>query len=137
MELIRGVTLLEQRVHTDARGSLLALEQATNLPFAPKRVFATTVDAPGVARGGHANSCDEFIVVLSGSVLVEVDNGEARTRVRLHGQDQALWIRAGVLIGLREFAAQTILLVCASAPYDETRHFDRAQPDLIAADCLA
>lgn len=34
------------------------------------------VDASSAVRGGHANSCDELIVALSGSVLVECDNGE-------------------------------------------------------------
>lgn len=34
------------------------------------------VDASSAGRGGHANSCDELIVALSGSVLVECDNGE-------------------------------------------------------------
>jgi dTDP-4-dehydrorhamnose 3,5-epimerase-like enzyme len=137
MKLIRGVTLLTHQVHTDSRGSLISLEQSMDLPFVLKRVFVTKVDVPDTVRGGHANSCDEFIVVLSGSVLVDVDNGEERTCVRLCSHDQGLWIKAGVLIGLREFAVPTILLVCAPTHYKETLHFDRPQPHLVLTDSLA
>jgi dTDP-4-dehydrorhamnose 3,5-epimerase-like enzyme len=133
MELIRGVTLLTHQVHTDARGSLIVLEQITNLPFPLKRVFVTMVDDSDAVRGGHANSCDEFIVALSGSVLVEVDNGRERTCVRLSGHDQGLWIRAGILIDLREFTAPTVLLVCASAFYEDTHHFAHPQLHLASS----
>lgn len=134
MELIRGVSLLEHRVHADARGRLIALEQPGTLPFVLKRVFSVLVDARHVVRGGHANSCDEFIVALSGSVLIEADNGAERTSVRLRDHDRALWAKAGTLIHLREFEPGTILLVCASATHADTRRFDRPQPHLIGAD---
>ncbi|MEA1833507.1 FdtA/QdtA family cupin domain-containing protein [Methylobacterium durans] len=129
--------LLRHRVHVDPRGSLVALEQFRSLPFSPKRVFFMTVEQPGIIRGGHANSCDEFLVLLKGSVLVEVDNGRERGEARLQSCDQGLWIRAGIMIHLREFEAGTILLVCASELYEDTRHYDRAQPDLFLADCHA
>lgn len=77
-------------------------------------------------------------MVLSGAVLVEVDNGRERARVRLASYDRALWVRAGVLIHLREFEQKTILLVCASELYGDTRHFDEPQPFLsMAEDCPA
>ena len=132
-EPIRGVQLHRQKVHADPRGELVSLEQFASLPFAPKRVFFMRIDAPGTMRGGHANSCDELIVPLSGSVLVEVDNGSEHAAIRLTDHDQALWIRAGILIRLKEFEPGTILLVCASAVYGETRHFERPQPGLIKA----
>lgn len=135
--IITGVTLLKQRIHADARGELVSLEQHRNLPFEPKRVFFMNIDSPGAVRGGHANSCDEFIMALSGSVLIEVDNGIDRARVCLGSYDRALWVRAGILVHLREFEPRTILLVCASQLYSDTRHFDRPQPFLNMADCAA
>ncbi|GJE31218.1 TDP-4-oxo-6-deoxy-alpha-D-glucose-3, 4-oxoisomerase [Methylobacterium oxalidis] len=137
VKVVRGVELIDQRVHADPRGALVALEPHENLPFAPRRVFFMAVEKPGTIRGGHANSCDEFLVVLKGSVLVEVDNGGERAGIRLERYDQGLWIRAGILIHLREFEAGTILLVCASELYEDTRHYDRARPDLFLADCHA
>ncbi|KQP68758.1 hypothetical protein ASF41_20395 [Methylobacterium sp. Leaf111] len=137
LRYIEGVHLLHHQVHVDPRGTLVALEQFKSLPFAPKRVFFMTIEAPGSIRGGHANSCDEFLVVLKGSLLVEVDNGNECVGVRLERYDQGLWIRAGILIHLREFEAGTIMLVCASELYENTQHYDRARPDLFIADCHA
>lgn len=137
MDLIPGVRLLTQAVHADERGSLVALEEGDGLPFPLERVFFMKVDEAGTVRGGHANSCDEYIVPLAGSVVVEVDNGERSARVRLSDHRRGLWIRAGILIHLREFEAGTTLLVCASARYEETRHFARAQPHLTTALCPA
>jgi dTDP-4-dehydrorhamnose 3,5-epimerase-like enzyme len=135
--VIAGVSLLPQRVHADARGELVAFEEFENVPFAPKRVFCVKAGPPGSARGGHANSCDELISVLSGAVTVEVDNGSACGAVRLAHHDEALWIRAGILIRLRDFAPGTILLVCASERYEDTRHYCEARPELMRAVCPA
>ena len=137
MTIIPGATLHKQHVHADSRGELVSFEQHRNLPFLPRRVFFIKADSPDVVRGGHANSCDEFIVALSGSVLIEVDNGLERGRVRLESHDRALWVRAGIVIHLREFGPGTILLVCAPALYCDTHHFDGAQPHLAVADCAA
>ncbi|NEU12620.1 WxcM-like domain-containing protein [Methylobacterium sp. BTF04] len=137
MRLIEGAQLLAHCLHTDARGDLVAFEEFKNLPFPLERVFFIKVDAPEVVRGGHANSCDELIVALSGSVLVEVDNGREQSHIRLCTHDQALWVRAGVIIHLREFVPGTLILVCASARYEDTRHYSRAQPHLMRTDCYA
>jgi hypothetical protein len=136
-DVITGVSLLPQRVHADARGELVAFEEFENVPFSPRRVFVVKVDGPGPDRGGHANSCDELISVLNGAVTVEVDNGGERGAARLTGHDEALWIRAGILIRLCDFAPGTILLVCASERYEDTRHYDEARPELMRAACPA
>lgn len=135
--IIPGVMLLRQRVHADRRGSLVSLEGDDSLPFPLERVFFMRVDRAGTVRGGHANSCDEYIVPIGGCVVVDVDNGEDRASVRLSDPGRGLWVRAGILIHLREFEAGTTLLVCASARYGETRHFAQAQPHLVAALCSA
>lgn len=137
MRLINGVEFIDQRVNRDMRGDLLAFEHFSNVPFPMERVFVMKVSSSEVTRGGHANSCDELIVALTGSVEIQVDNGDERTAIGLDGYDRALWIKPGILIHLRDFRPGTLLLVCASARYGETRHYDRAQPHLFMADCLA
>lgn len=126
-KIIDGVNLVPQVVHSDTRGNLVSFEEFGNVPFCPKRVFVITVDCPGPHRGGHANSCDELISVISGAVTIEIDNGDSRRSVRLDSCDEALWIQAGILIVLKEFAPGTALLVCASERYEDTHHFDRPQ----------
>lgn len=133
MQPIVGVELISALVLADARGTLTVFEAPDLLPFVPARMFfLKTVDGQAI-RGGHANSCDELIVAVAGSVLAELDNGEAQSSVRLHRFDQALLVRAGVVIRLRDFTPDALLLVCASALYAETRHFARPQPQLMVS----
>ncbi|MFO1061800.1 MAG: FdtA/QdtA family cupin domain-containing protein [Dongiaceae bacterium] len=132
--LIRGARLLDYRIHADSRGALAAFEPDENLPFPLARVFLISADRSDTVRGGHASSCDEYIVALGGAVLAELDNGQERTAVPVRAGGPALWVRPGVLITLRAFEPGTRLMVCASARWGDTRHFDRPQPGLIEAD---
>jgi hypothetical protein len=134
MELIRGVELLQHEVFRDEGGELVAFEQFTNLPFPSKRVFFITISSPDRVRGGHANSCHELLVAVSGSVTVEVDNGTQCADVCLDANDKGLWVKPGVLVRLRGSVPQAIVLAFASACYAETRHFGRPQPHLIAGE---
>ena len=62
----------------DERGNLSIIEQIKQIPFEIRRVH-WVYDVPGgFDRGGHAYfETEEFIVALSGSFDVEVDDGVA------------------------------------------------------------
>ncbi|WP_168204677.1 sugar 3,4-ketoisomerase [Tardiphaga sp. vice304] len=130
--LINGVELLDLQFNESNGATLLALEEPDSLPFAPKRVFFLKVTGANVMRSGHANSCDEFVVAQTGSVLIEVDNGSKRSSIRLRADAHGLWIKRGVFIQLSEFEPNTIVLVCASELYNDTMKFDSPQPSLLA-----
>lgn len=129
---IRGAASLIRRTFEDRRGLLHAFEAFDNLPFIPQRVFLIEAERGMDPRGGHANSCAEVIIVLRGGVTVELDNGSETESVRLVNEAEPLWISAGVVIRLTEFAAGSLLLVCASERYAQTRHFMTPQAHLIA-----
>jgi hypothetical protein len=135
MQPIIGAELIAPAVHADARGELIVFEGPERLPFPPARMFFLKTADRDTVRGGHANSCDELIVAMTGSVLAEIDNGTEESRVRLDRCDQALLVRAGVVVRLRDFAPDTLLLVCASALYADTRHFATPRPRLMSAPC--
>lgn len=137
MQIIRGACVRDLSIHADERGTLGVFEQSADLPFRLERVFFMMVDDPHVERGGHANSCHEFIVALMGSVEIEVDNGFERNCVQMEPYAKGLWVQPGVLIRLRSFDPGTILVVGASARYTETRHFAVPQPDMILVDQCA
>ena len=61
---------------SDPRGNLSIIEQIKQIPFEMKRVH-WIYDVPGgMDRGGHAfKETEEFIVALSGSFDVEIDDG--------------------------------------------------------------
>ena len=65
--------------HLDDRGNLSYIQNTTHLPFDIRRVY-WIYDVPGgEARGGHAfRNTEEFIVALSGSFDVVVDDGKTR-----------------------------------------------------------
>jgi hypothetical protein len=132
-EMIRGVEVCELAVFNDGRGDLVAIENGANLPFPLKRVFYMAVDDPKIVRAKHATSADLYLSTISGSVTVAVDNGEERASIRLKTRAGAIWTRPGIYIVLRDFAPQTVLMVCASTHFKDTRYFQAPQPHLIEA----
>src|SRR4051794_10280509 len=110
MEVIRGVALLKHKIFRRQGGELIAFEEFSNSPFPLKRVFFLSVNSSDVVGGGHANSCHELLVAVSGSVTVQVDNGSECLDICLDSSGKALWVQPGVLLRLRNFASQTIVL---------------------------
>jgi WxcM-like, C-terminal len=135
--MIRGVEVRELSVFNDGRGDLVAVEDETNLPFPLRRVFYMAVDDPRIVRAKHATSAHLYLSAISGSVSVAVDNGEERASIRLKSRARAIWTRPGIYIVLRDFAPQTVLMVCASTHFRDTRYFQSPQPHLIEAHALA
>ena len=66
----------------DRRGNLSIIEEMKNIPFEIKRCF-WIYDVPGgEIRGGHAyRTTQEFIVALSGSFDVVIDDGKTKTKI--------------------------------------------------------
>ena len=67
----------------DTRGNLSFVEQNNHIPFAIRRTY-WLYDVPGgECRGGHAyRDNEEFIVALSGSFDVILDDGKEKKRLR-------------------------------------------------------
>ena len=74
---VQDCKIIELPKIVDVRGNLSIIEQFKQIPFDIKRVH-WIYDVPGgIERGGHAfKENEEFIVALSGSFDVEVDDGE-------------------------------------------------------------
>jgi hypothetical protein len=132
MEPIRGASLFQTKTHVDSRGELTAFDISSNLGFALQRVFFIHVEHLHTIRAEHACSAEQVIIVLTGAVTIDIDNGHEQRIVRLSQGRSALWLSAGVWLRLREFLKGTVLSVAASACYADTVYFDRPQPDLIS-----
>ena len=62
--------------HSDRKGNLTVVENGETLPFDVKRVYYLYDVPGGESRGGHAfKETEEFVIALSGSFDVIVDNG--------------------------------------------------------------
>lgn len=101
------------------RGNLSFIEKDI-IPFKIKRVYYL-FDVPyGSYRGGHAHKklC-QFMIALSGSFDVILDDGKNRDRITLNNPSQGLLITPGIWRELKNFSSGAICLVLASDIFDE------------------
>ena len=105
---------------TDPRGNLTVAEGMKDVPFSVARV-CWVYDVPaGESRGGHAHRrCREFIVAVSGSFTVTLDDGRERTTVLLNHPYQGLLVETGVWRTLDDYSSGAVCLVLASDPFCE------------------
>jgi dTDP-4-dehydrorhamnose 3,5-epimerase-like enzyme len=105
---------------SDPRGNLGVIDKET-IPFEIKRVYYL-FDVPSTAyRGGHAHINQlEFLVALSGSFDVKLNDGKKETHVTLNKPDKGLLIEKGIWRELDNFSAGSVCLVLASDVFDET-----------------
>jgi len=109
---------------TDPRGNLTFIEQNRHVPFEIKRVYYL-YDVPGGGeRGGHAHrALHEFLIAMSGSFDVILDDGSERTRIQLNRSYYGLHIRPFIWRELENFSSGSVCMVLASDFYDESDYF--------------
>lgn len=104
----------------DPRGNLTVAEQLKDIPFEVKRVYWTYDVPAGENRGGHAHkNCLEFIVAVSGSFTVTLDNGEQTESFHLNHPWQGLLVETNVWRTLDDFSSGAVCLVLASDFFEE------------------
>lgn len=111
----------------DHRGNLSVIENDT-IPFEIKRVYYLYDVPSGSERGGHAHKdLLEFLVALSGSFDVILNDGVSKRTVTLNKPNIGLLIPTGVWRELKNFSSGSVCLVVASDVYIESdyiRDFD-------------
>ena len=113
----------------DDRGNLSFFENNNHIPFEIKRTY-WIYDVPGgCERGGHAfRRQKEFIIALSGSFDVSIDDGERRQVFSLNRSHYGLYIPNGLWRQMENFSTNSLALVVSSTEYDEVdyiRDFDK------------
>lgn len=103
----------------DPRGNLGVIEKQL-LPYKIKRVYYL-YDVPSDAyRGGHAHKEQlEFLIALSGSFEVVIDNGTKKETITLNKPDKGLLLNTGIWRELQNFSSGAICLVISSGEYLE------------------
>ncbi len=104
----------------DPRGNLTYFEEENQIPFNIKRVY-WIYDVPGgQCRGGHAfKKQQEFIVALSGSFDVIVDNGKQKQVFSLNRSYYGLFIPNGLWREMNNFSTNSLALVLSSTFFHE------------------
>ena len=116
----KGVVVIQLPQYVDVRGCLSVLNAQGDLPFEVKRTFWIFDVPASQVRGGHAHwTCHEAVFALSGSFVLDVDDGQVQHSFVLDDPSVGVVIPAGVWCELRNFSAGTICLAVASEPYEE------------------
>ncbi|HLW33995.1 MAG TPA: FdtA/QdtA family cupin domain-containing protein [Aequorivita sp.] len=103
----------------DGRGNLSVVEKDL-LPFVIKRVYYLYDVPSSSTRGGHAHKqLQQFLIALSGSFDVVLDNGIQRRTITLNRPDRGLLIPNGVWRELENFSSGAVCLSLVSAEYNE------------------
>ena len=104
---------------SDVRGNLSIIEQLKQVPFEIRRVY-WIYDVPGgFDRGGHAyKESEEFIVALSGSFDVELDDGEQKQTYQLNRSYKGLYVAKAMWRRMTNFSTNSLALVLSSTDYD-------------------
>jgi dTDP-4-dehydrorhamnose 3,5-epimerase-like enzyme len=103
----------------DNRGNLSVIENDI-LPFKFKRVYYLYDVPAGAERGGHSHiEQKEFLIALSGSFDVVLNDGQEQQIITLNKPFEGLLINQGIWRELNNFSSGSVCLVIASAVFDE------------------
>lgn len=104
---------------SDPRGNLSVIEEMKDIPFKIERTY-WIYDVPGgEARGGHAyKENQEFIVALSGSFDVILDDGNEKKTFHLNRSYYGLYVPKGIWREMENFSTNSLALILASTKFD-------------------
>ncbi len=120
MSIENGPRIIELPKFLDKRGNLSFIEEFKQIPFKIERTY-WIYDVPGgERRGGHAyRENEEFIVALSGSFDVVLDDGINKTIYSLNRSYYGLYVPKGIWREMNNFSTNSLALILASTPYSQ------------------
>lgn len=129
--------ILELPKIVDPRGNLTFIEVGNHLPFEIRRVYYL-YDVPGGAtRAGHGHkTLEQFMIAMSGSFDVELDDGRARKKCHLDRSYYGLYIPPLIWRDIDNFSSGSVCLVLASELFDESDYYRNYQDFLEAAKAI-
>lgn len=118
--MLDNVRIIDLPKILDKRGNLSIIEEFKNIPFKIERTY-WIYDVPGgEKRGGHAyKKNQEFIVALSGSFDVVLDDGGDRKTFSLNRSYYGLYVPKGLWREINNFSTNSLALVLASTAFDK------------------
>lgn len=119
---------------SDPRGNLSVIEELKEIPFKIERTY-WIYDVPGgEERGGHAyKENQEFIIALSGSFDVVLDDGKEKKVFQLNRSYYGLYVPTGMWREMKNFSTNSLALVLSSTKYDANDYIRDYEEFLIFA----
>lgn len=133
---ISDVQIIELPKFLDRRGNLSFIEECNHIPFSIKRSY-WIYDVPGgEVRGGHAyKENEEFIVALSGSFDVILDDGKERKVFSLNRSYYGLYVPKGIWRQMENFSTNSLGFILASTSFDKSDYiYDYNQFKIFSGD---
>lgn len=114
-----GARIINLPKISDPRGNLSVIEELTDIPFKIERTY-WIYDVPGgEKRGGHAyKENQEFIVALSGSFDVILDDGKEKKTFSLNRSYNGLYVPKGMWREMDNFSTNSLALVLSSTKFN-------------------
>jgi dTDP-4-dehydrorhamnose 3,5-epimerase-like enzyme len=117
---INDVKFIELPKFLDERGNLSFIEGNNHIPFKIERTYMIYDVPGGEIRGGHAYiKLNEFIVALSGSFDIVLDDGKEKKTYSLNRSYFGLYIPNMIWRSLENFSTNALCMILASEKYDE------------------
>ena len=117
---MKDLLVVELTKISDPRGNLSVVEEMKDIPFKIERAY-WIYDVPGGEfRGGHAyRENEEFIIALSGSFDVILDDGKEKKVFHLNRSYYGLYVPKGIWREMNNFSTNSLALVLASTKFNE------------------
>ena len=124
MNALENCKIIELPIINDPRGNLSFIENERHIPFKIKRIYYL-YDVPGGAiRAGHAHkSLHQFLIAMSGSFTVTLDDGTNKREFGLNRSYYGLYIYPMVWREISNFSSGSVCLSLASDFYDESDYY--------------
>ncbi|NVD96453.1 MULTISPECIES: FdtA/QdtA family cupin domain-containing protein [unclassified Massilia] len=124
MSLLDECKIIQLPKHSDPRGNLSVIEGGNQIPFDIKRVYYLYDVPGGSTRAGHGHiELQQFMIAMSGSFDVIVDDGFGRKKIHLNRSYYGLYIPKMMWREVENFSSGGVCLVLASTNYDPKDYF--------------
>lgn len=105
----------------DEFGKVVAVEGLKNIPFDIKRVYYMYDTTAGVVRGKHAHKdLEQVLICVNGSCKIAFEDGRDKKVFTLEKPEEGLYMPKNIWGEQFDFSEGAVLLVLASALYDES-----------------
>lgn len=117
---LQNVRIIELPKILDQRGNLSFIEEENHIPFKIERTY-WIYDVPGGEhRGGHAyKENQEFIIALSGSFDVVLDDGKEKNVYSLNRSYYGLYVPNMIWREMENFSTNSLALILSSTSFSE------------------
>ena len=121
---LKECRVIELPIVADHRGNLTFIESERHLPFEISRIYYLYDVPGGAARAGHAHkTLEQFLIAMSGSFDVKLDDGHSQTTYQLNRSYYGLYIPPMIWREIDNFSSGSICLALASEYFDEADYY--------------